>query len=566
MLCDTSMQLNAENLSTSSVVKTYDWQVFNRSMQPLGSFNSPRLQYQFSDTGLYYVKLVINRVDICSDSMTSPVYVYPGFKPDFTFAGVCTNKPTAFTDQSVTRYGVVNGWSWDFGEPLIPDDVSNLQNPSFTYDEPGNKSVRLIVKNSVGCIDTTLQILPLSSRPPLQLAFTDTLICLGDTLQLSAASAGTIQWSPASFISNTVGPSTKVLPKSTTTYFADLNDNGCLNRDSVIVNVVNGVLLQAMNDTLICATDALTLRLQSNALQYHWTPTQVLPNAQAKQPVVRVNNTTTFYVEGVIGGCRAVDSIKVQTVPYPTAYAGADTVVCFNSNGFLHATTNGSSVLWTPSNNLNNAASLDPISNAMQTTTFVLNAYDNKGCPKPGIDSLIVVVLPDIIAFAGRDTNVVVGQPLQLNASGGSRYVWQPATYLSSNVISNPIAIFTQPLENHLYKILVYDDAGCVDSAAINVKVFAKGTTVYVPTGFTPNNDGKNDVIRPVLAGVISLKNFSVYNRFGQLVFSTNKTGLGWNGKLNGVEQPSGNYVWMVEVLNYDNSVSQKKGTVMLIR
>jgi gliding motility-associated-like protein len=289
-------------------------------------------------------------------------------------------------------------------------------------------------------------------------------------------------------------------------------------------------------------------------------------DSTVKQPDVQVNNTTTFTVTGVIGGCSITKPITVNAVPYPTAYAGADSLICFSTMGFLHGATNGNTVQWTPAALLNNATILNPISNATQTTTFTLAAYDNKGCPKPGTDSVTIVVLPDIIAFAGRDTNVIVGQPLQLNASGGSRYVWQPATYLSSSVIANPVANFLQPIDKLTYKVFVYNDAGCVDSSFIQIKVFAKGTTVYVPTGFTPNNDGQNDMIRPILAGVIQLKYFRIYNRYGQMVFNTSTPGAGWNGKYNSIEQPSGNYVWMVDVINYDNTITQLKGTVMLIR
>ena len=93
-----------------------------------------------------------------------------------------------------------------------------------------------------------------------------------------------------------------------------------------------------------------------------------------------------------------------------------------------------------------------------------------------------------------------------------------------------------------------------------------KGPDIYVPTGFTPNGDGKNDKFTPFPVGIKSYKYFRVFNRWGQLIFSTTKLHDGWDGKLGGREQPSGAYVWMIEGVTKDDRVITKKGTVTLIR
>jgi gliding motility-associated-like protein len=87
-----------------------------------------------------------------------------------------------------------------------------------------------------------------------------------------------------------------------------------------------------------------------------------------------------------------------------------------------------------------------------------------------------------------------------------------------------------------------------------------------MPTGFTPNRDGKNDIFKPFTVGVTNLNYFRVYNRWGQLIFSTAKLNDGWDGRVTGVEQPSGTYVWMVQGIARDGKVITKKGTVTLIR
>jgi gliding motility-associated-like protein len=97
------------------------------------------------------------------------------------------------------------------------------------------------------------------------------------------------------------------------------------------------------------------------------------------------------------------------------------------------------------------------------------------------------------------------------------------------------------------------------------VRVY-KGPDIYVPTGFTPNNDGKNDKFTPFPVGMKSYNYFRVFNRWGQAVFSTTRLNDGWDGRWGGVDQAGGTYVWMIEGLTKDNRVITKKGTVVMIR
>jgi gliding motility-associated-like protein len=97
------------------------------------------------------------------------------------------------------------------------------------------------------------------------------------------------------------------------------------------------------------------------------------------------------------------------------------------------------------------------------------------------------------------------------------------------------------------------------------VRVY-KGPDIYVPTGFTPNGDGKNDKFIPFPVGVKQINYFRVFNRWGQMIFSTTRLNDGWDGRFGGAEQPTGTYVWMVQGVTKDNKVITKKGTITLIR
>ena len=566
MLCDNTRSIGIGNQSTSPLIKTYDWEVVNPAGSTIFTSKASTLNYTFSVNGTYTALLTINKGQTCSDTSSAKIFVYPGLVPNFTFDGVCIFKPTVFSDRTTTVSGSVNSWKWDFGEAGWTSDTSTLQNPTHNYHDDGSMYTRLIVTTTDGCRDTVARTIPVIDKPPLSLAFYDTLVCVNDRVQLVANGVGNFTWSPANNMidANTASPT--VFPNATTTYYAELEIEGCTNHDSVKVRVVDHVNLQVMTDTTICARDIVQLHVTSDGLLYSWSPVQQLNNPTLKNPIAITPATTTYQVRAVIGGCSTIGNITVKAVPYPYADAGKDTVICFNTPAALHALTDGYGWSWLPDASLSNSNLLNPVAYPVRSSDYVFIAYDNRGCPKPGIDTVRVTVLPKIVAFAGRDTAVVVGQSLQLNASGGDDYLWSPAQSLSDATIANPVAVFTEPSDGLIYKVQVFNAAGCADTALVNIKVFATLPTVFVPSAFTPNNDGKNDVLRPVAVGMQQIQFFQVYNRWGQLVFNTRQNGKGWDGRVNGQLQSNNTFVWMVKALDFTGAVYFKKGTVTLIR
>ena len=563
LLCRNSKTLSAANLSTSPLIKTYDWQVMNARGTILHESTTPTVTYTFADTGTYILRLIINRADQCSDSASSPVKVYPGFIPDFSYSGVCLNKPTLFTDKTTSVYGTVNSWSWELGNGSA---ATNQRNPSVTYTSSGPKQVLLTVTDSKGCKDTADRMVDIVDKPPLKVAFRDTLICINDQVQLQAIGGGTFSWQPNRAITNGSTAQPTVTPTSTTTYTVTLNDNGCLNTDSVKVRVVDHVTLSAMSDTTICSGDPIQLRVQSDGFQYSWVPPAPLNNASLRNPTATTTTTTTYQVTAVIGGCSATDDVVITTVPYPKVNAGPDTTICFGTKVQLQGTTDGASVSWLPAGSLNNSTTLLPTAAPGGTTPYILTARDVRGCPKPSSDTVIITVLPEILAFAGRDTAVLVGQEVQFNASGGVAYAWWPPTALSATDVANPVGLYDVALDAIRYNVRVYDEAGCVDSASITVRVFKTGPEIFVPTAFTPNGDGRNDVLRPIAAGMKEFEYFRVFNRWGQLVFSSKRSGEAWDGRIGGKEQGSNVFVWEVKATDYLGKPYIRKGTVTLVR
>jgi gliding motility-associated-like protein len=217
---------------------------------------------------------------------------------------------------------------------------------------------------------------------------------------------------------------------------------------------------------------------------------------------------------------------------------------------------------WVPANYLSNPAVLNPQAFPPQTTVYQLLVYDTLGCPKPGISQIVVKVNPPIIAFAGNDTSVVIGQPLQLHGSGAPSFLWYPDLGLSRNDISDPLVQIT---ENQTYIMKAFTEEGCFAYDTIHIKVFTTAPDIFVPNAFTPGGSA-NAIFRPIPVGISKIEYFRVYNRNGMLLFSTSQIGMGWDGTYNGKKQDLGGYVWTVRGTDYTGKVVSKKGTVVLVR
>jgi len=89
---------------------------------------------------------------------------------------------------------------------------------------------------------------------------------------------------------------------------------------------------------------------------------------------------------------------------------------------------------------------------------------------------------------------------------------------------------------------------------------------VIFPTAFSPNNDGHNDVFKPALLGIVSVKDFIVYNRWGEKIFESNVMGIGWDGTFKAATQPVGAYVYYIEAVDVFGNTISRKGVVSLVR
>jgi gliding motility-associated-like protein len=194
------------------------------------------------------------------------------------------------------------------------------------------------------------------------------------------------------------------------------------------------------------------------------------------------------------------------------------------------------------------------------TYAVTLTANADNGCSSTV--TTIPVFINQAVAIAGNDTIAIKDEPLQLQGSGGVSYIWSPATGLNDATLQNPVAILQDDIT---YTLTVTTAEGCEDTDEIKITVF-KSSAVYVPTGFTPNGDGLNDLMRPYCAGIRQLDYFTVYNRWGQMVFTTKTIGAGWDGVFKGSKQSTGTYIWTLRAVDYAGKVFQLKGMTTLLR
>lgn len=566
--CDDNI-VKFENGSTSSAITAYLWD-FGVPGNINNFSTSATPTFTYADTGRYIARLTVRGPEGCEGTDSTEVWVYPGFKADFNSTGFCVQLPYQFTDASFARYGVINNWKWNFGVDTTLADTARIPNPQYKYPGSLIASVRLIVESNKGCVDSIRKSITIRDKPIIQLPFRDTVICSIDSLLIPVSGSGNFTWLPNTQIlgSNTNRPI--VFPKDTTRYIVTMSDNGCTNTDTVTVNVVDYITVQAGPDTTICLTDLITLRTNTIASSFSWSPSLTLNDANAKNPIAKPTANTTYTVIGNLGRCQATDQITVRVVPYPQVnITTRDTIICYGSRVQLNATYTGTDFRWSPTNALLNTNGLSPLAGPSRNTIYTLVVRDTlSGCPKSVIDSVRIQVVPNIIVNAGRDTMIVPDQSLALEvtASSGTQFNWTPSLGLNNTTIRNPIVQLGEDIDSILYRVRVTDAGGCYGEDDILVKVLKSQPDILVPSGFTPNGDGKNDVLKPIPVGITEFQYFRIYNRWGQLLFSTSQQGIGWDGRFNGVAQGSGTYVFVTQGKDIYGKTLFRKGTAVLIR
>ena len=378
-----------------------------------------------------------------------------------------------------------------------------------------------------------------------------------------------------------------------------MDANGCVASTSVNVQLIDNMVITPVPDTTICIESSVMLipNVSTEATIFDWrtipdpAAVSTLNNANIKTPTATPSDTTIYIVHAIWGVCDREDTIVVNILKRPVPDAGQNMTVCnYKRDTILVGSTLDSSgpvsYHWEPANTILPPYSADAaitVAVPDSTQTYTLSVSDNYGCNFVMTANVTVFVQAPVPAFAGHDTLAFTYSPsfrdtFQLRATGGVSYAWSPMSNLIPNGTntlgfyandpshSSPYAML---YGDQMYIVVVTDAEGCLGSDSIYIRVFDRiedGEIHYkAPNAFTPNGDGLNDYFRLIPVGFVNTEWVKIYNRNGQLLFSSNKWMQGWDGTFQGKKQPTGTYVWVAKGKNKQGEIVTDKGTFILI-
>ena len=516
----------------------------------------------------------------------------------FYTSNVCEGEPVMFTDTSNDSTGTITNWQWDFNNDGIIDDTS--QNPSFTYPIAGTFTATLIATNSAGCNDTTtsnpsydpndsLDVLtsaPLVIVSPKPTAnFTFDTVCLGNPTNFldSSYGANISMWEwiidgstnanqNPSYQYTTMGPHTVSLKVT--------SDSGCM--DSITKNVVlQAAPLASFSFTGVCENDLFLFTNETtiggnpatSSISYAWDFGDMTTSTDENPTKAYTSGTYNVQLSvNTPSGCFDDTIIPLSVAPSPVA-SFSNTEVCFGESTTLtdqSTPPNGGSIInyqWSlDETNFNSQNVIHTFSNSGNNiVTLIVTTAD--GCTDTASNITIVHPLPIAnFDFNPKDIDFFDTRVCFDNLSiDGSIYQWDFDFQGGQSVQQDPCINFPQLLEGEYdVQLWVSSIHGCLDSITRTV-IIEEGLTVYVPNTFTPDGDGTNDLFQPSYKGVIEAELF-IFNRWGQLIYSSDRLDAAWDGSHQGVAAKEDTYVWRIVIRDLFRTKHIYNGHVNLLR
>ena len=397
----------------------------------------------------------------------------------------------------------------------------------------------------------------------------DTSVCIDASgmakVYLNASGGVSYNWSPASLFSNPNLASVNTSISSNTSFIVKVTDaNGCIDRDTVNAKVnPQPKVLASPKPVSKCVGKQEQLKV-SGAISYIWTPALGLSSSTISNPMLTVQpGINKYFVVGTdVNGCTNTDSIDINILAGPIVNAiPSDTFGC--NGATIQLSAKGAKYYkWFPSTSLNNDTFANPKLTIAGSFSFVVEGRDSSGCL--GFDTVNITAypIPNVKASQGASKGKCDSAIIQLNATGAQSYVWTPNIYCDNNTIPNPIVKIPQET---VFTVVGTSANGCVASDTIRA-LFNGEAIVVVPNAFTPNNDQINDKIRPLIFCDFSLKSFSIYNRWGQMVYTTSNINDAWDGNFNGKPCSMDVYYYLIQGINSKQENLMYKGDITLIR
>lgn len=352
---------------------------------------------------------------------------------------------------------------------------------------------------------------------------------------------------------------------------SNINNQNCSVLSNVVQVNVDGPVqgFDITSNSPVCEDSDIVLKLSGGATYITTGPNNFLDNSSFPHVYHPTLADSGWYTTKVItqGGCYAYDSTFVKVVGPNLKTSFFPDSVCYGRPIQLMA-SGASTYVWAPADYLNNANIANPISTPKKTIQYQVQATDNFGCSafnsltvhvrdtllKAGISSADIFCPNDVASFTDSSIGKITKWFWSFG-NGETSAAKNPSLphYSYEGSITYPI------------QLIVTDFAGCADTAVKIIKTVSN-CYIAVPSAFTPNNDGVNDYLYPLNAYKATNLSFSVFNRFGKLIFYTKDWTKKWDGKINNIPQPAGTYIWILNYVDEDGQHINLKGTSVLIR
>ncbi|MGI8580738.1 MAG: gliding motility-associated C-terminal domain-containing protein, partial [Chitinophagaceae bacterium] len=505
---------------------------------------------------------------------------------------ICTGISITFTASSVNG-GAAPAYQWQINGVNVPGaTLSTYTTTTLNNDD----KVTVVMTSNANCttipVATSNQI-PIVVNPlPVVIITNPAGVCAPGTVNITASAVTSGSDAGLTFTYFTDAAATSPLSNanaiavSGTYYIKGTNAAGCISIKPVVVIINPLPNLVITNPAAVCSPatidiTALAVTAGSDAglsLTYFTdaAATSVLNNPNA------VNASGTYYIKATtIFGCVTIKPVIVIINPLPTAVITGSGALCRGLSKTLDITLTGTAP-WTvtysdgTSTFTINSITVSPynlvVSPTVNTTYSLISVVDpNCSNTATGSAATISVGTP-IPAVRYPTINATANLPKQLQArifTPTDRYTWDPAVGLNAYSIDNPIFNYDRTTE---YLITIEAGTGCTVVDTLLVNVFpASGppaivSTMFVPKAWSPNRDGHNDKLTPLLFRIKEIYYFRIFNRWGQLVFETKTRGEGWDGIFKGIPQGTDVFTWTAAGLGEDGRTHNLRGQSILLR
>jgi gliding motility-associated-like protein len=397
----------------------------------------------------------------------------------------------------------------------------------------------------------------------------DTAICAGASVQIAVNGSDdyTYTWTPTTGVSNPNIKNPVITPATHTTYTLTATHAGCNDSSQLITIDVQpnpeGITL-IPEATSVCQYDTISLHAIAYPLSfnfnYTWTPAADM--AFTGGPNNAYIGNTSGYVKVSAStpiGCSAADSVFINVFPgnFLTVNTN-DTGYCVSGTIPLLA-SNAVSYTWTPPYGLSATDIPDPVASPHTSTNYMVIGKDIHGCRDTqmvtiGVFPAGVINMPDSVDIYHGESYTLV------SSTNCSAFHWFPPAGINSVDIGNPTF---NPIVRTRYFVTGTTGPGCVVTDSIDILV--KETIIDMPNAFAPGS-GANTIFKPSKRGIVQLKSFNIYNRWGQKVFESTNIDKGWDGTFKNTPQPVGVYIYTIDAITDSGNAFTQRGNVTLVR